>query len=459
MFFMRKFGVSVVAWSLLAAVPAFGQVVDGFTLERPGDPYKKPDGGFGISGYVQRGRYRSIQVNTTPTGLNILGDAANEPSICVDPNRPAVMAIGWRQFDNIGSNFRQAGYAYSNTYGFKWTFPGVFTPGVFRSDPVLESDTFGNFYYNSLQQSFICDVFKSTDGGVNWTGPFSAFGGDKAWMTIDRTNSTGRNFIYCSWSTATGNQIFTRSTNGGTSWLTPIPIPNSPVFGTLDVGPNGEVYVVGINSPSFNNGTFVFTRSSNAKNSAVTPSFDLTRILNLGGNMIGGIDPNPVGLLGQCWIAVDRSGGPRNGWIYVLCSVDPAGADPMDVHLIRSTDGGSTWSAPIRVNDVQAGYQWFGTMSVAPNGRIDVVWLDTRSNPFGSFSELYTTYSLDGGTTWRTSVPAGPPFNHTLGYPNQNKMGDYFDMVSDNEGADLAYAATYNGEQDVYYLRLGLRLR
>jgi hypothetical protein len=26
--------------------------------------------------------------------------------------------------------------------------------------------------------------------------------------------------------------------------------------------------------------------------------------------------------------------------------------------------------------------------------------------------------------------------------------------VSDDDGADLAYAATYNGEQDVYYLRI-----
>ena len=33
-------------------------------------------------------------------------------------------------------------------------------------------------------------------------------------------------------------------------------------------------------------------------------------------------------------------------------------------------------------------------------------------------------------------------------------MGDYYDMVSDETGADLAYAATFNDEQDVYYLRL-----
>jgi hypothetical protein len=30
-------------------------------------------------------------------------------------------------------------------------------------------------------------------------------------------------------------------------------------------------------------------------------------------------------------------------------------------------------------------------------------------------------------------------------------MGDYFDMYSDEAGAHLAWAATFNGEQDVYY--------
>ena len=30
-------------------------------------------------------------------------------------------------------------------------------------------------------------------------------------------------------------------------------------------------------------------------------------------------------------------------------------------------------------------------------------------------------------------------------------MGDYFDMYSDDAGAHLAWAATFNGEQDVYY--------
>ena len=74
----------------------------------------------------------SAQVNVDSLGNNILGDAANEPSMMVDPNNPNHIAIGWRQFDNVASNFRQAGWAYSTNGGATWTFPGVLEPGVFH---------------------------------------------------------------------------------------------------------------------------------------------------------------------------------------------------------------------------------------------------------------------------------------------------------------------------------------
>ncbi len=53
----------------------------------------------------------SYQVNVNAAGQNIPNDAANEPSLCIDPQDPRRMAIGWRQFTNINNNFRQAGYA------------------------------------------------------------------------------------------------------------------------------------------------------------------------------------------------------------------------------------------------------------------------------------------------------------------------------------------------------------
>jgi hypothetical protein len=69
---------------------------------------------------------------------------------------------------------------------------------------------------------------------------------------------------------------------------------------------------------------------------------------------------------------------------------------------------------------------------------------------------MYVT-SGDGGVTWSAPAAMGPLFNSTVGWPNQNKMGDYYDMESDLLGASLAYAATYNAEQDVYFLRIGPR--
>ena len=129
----------------------------------------------------------------------------------------------------------------------------------------------------------------------------------------------------------------------------------------------------------------------------------------------------------------------------------------MDVRFARSTDGGQTWSTSVRVNDDPAGtnaWQWFGTMSVAPDGRIDVVWNDTRASGQGQVSELYYASSTDGGQSWSKNVPASPAFDSHLGWPSQDKLGDYYHMVSENAVAHLAWAATFNGEQDVYYTRI-----
>ena len=89
----------------------------------------------------------SYQVNVDATGQNIPGDAANEPSLCLDPTHPDRIAVGWRQFDTTNSNFRQSGVAWSTNGGLNWTFPGNLEPGIFRSDPVLASDADGIFYY------------------------------------------------------------------------------------------------------------------------------------------------------------------------------------------------------------------------------------------------------------------------------------------------------------------------
>src|SRR6266516_2151190 len=405
----------------------------------------------------QLGPYTSYQVSVDSNGNNVVGDAANEPSICVNPANGNKMSIGWRQFDHVSSNFRQAGFAYTNNGGRTWRSPGVLEHNVFRSDPVLNSDSGGRFLYLSLLQNFFDDLWRSLNGGQSWTKIAPADGGDKEWFTIDKTNSSGHGFHYQSWSTDGNNyggRQFSRSTNNGFTWMDPIDIPNSPAWGTLDVDSNGNLFIGGVN---LNTNRIWCVRSTNAKNGGVTPIFDQSTAVNLCGNIVYGEPINPEGLVGQVFLAVDRSGTSTNNNVYMLASVQPTGfTTGSDVIFARSTNGGQTFSPPRRLNDDpvnHAKWHWFGTLSVAPNGRIDVVWFDTRNAANNTTSQLFFSYSADGGHTWSRNVAVSNPFNPYAGYPNQQKIGDYITTVSDNVSANVAYAATFNGEEDIYYVR------
>ena len=173
----------------------------------------------------QYGSFTSFQVNVDANGQNILGDAANEPSIAVDPTNGNKITIGWRQFNTVNSNFRQGGWGYTIDGGTTWTFPGVLENNVFRSDPVLNSDDAGSFFLSQpVSRIFfddLCGVL--LNGGQSWT---ESAAGRWAAMTTSGLQSTiriasGHGFQYQSWSTD-GNTFngrqFSRSTDGGVTW-------------------------------------------------------------------------------------------------------------------------------------------------------------------------------------------------------------------------------------------------
>jgi len=116
-------------------------------LERKGDVRLRPSvwRSLALPSTIAWGKYLSRQVNVDSQGQNIVGDAANEPSLAVDPNDRKRIVVGWRQFDNVASNFRQAGNAYTSDGGTTWRANTVLQPGVFRSDPVLAVDASGKF--------------------------------------------------------------------------------------------------------------------------------------------------------------------------------------------------------------------------------------------------------------------------------------------------------------------------
>src|SRR5579862_8655705 len=227
--------------------------------------------------------YTSVQVNVNSQGNNIVGDAANEPSIAMDPTNPQHLVVGWRQFDSVKSNFRQAGNAYSVNGGGTWHNQPVLTPGTFRSDPVVYPTGNGNFFYLSLLESFYDSMFQSTNTGSTWNlNQANATGGDKQWFTVDTTNSVGHGNQYQDWSTA-GNNFneaqFSRSTDGGYTWEDPIYLPNYPIWGTLDVDSSGNLFIGGL-ADTYDT-YFTCLRSSNAKYANQTPSFDQVVNVNL----------------------------------------------------------------------------------------------------------------------------------------------------------------------------------
>jgi hypothetical protein len=98
------------------------------------------------------------QVSLGPVGRKVIRDAANEPSIAVDPTAPSRIVIAWRQFDDISSYFRQAGFARSRDGG-RTRSVGRLERGVFRADPILRADHTGRIHWN------VCQCLADVDDG------------------------------------------------------------------------------------------------------------------------------------------------------------------------------------------------------------------------------------------------------------------------------------------------------
>ncbi len=442
---------------------------------------------------IKYGSYTSYQVNTDANKQNIKGDRGNEPSIAINPTNSKNMVIGWRRFPAPAKSGPQGGFAYSFDQGKTWT--SGFLPSLAaqnRTDPALDTDAEGNFYYQSMAHGAVNSsaVFKSSNGGVSWGRPVHQFIGDKNWIAIDKTGGDSQGHIYSTWRRSGSShpdpeyvpKYFIRSVDGGKTYQEPdaaLPIARMG-FGRIAIGPQGDVYLSGVdedvasvNSIGLIRNGHYFLKSTNAKDPTASPTFSATQV-DMGGNVIWlfNLDgPNHLGADGDMQIATDVSNSLLKGNIYMLANTQSylweSGDDPIDVSFVRSEDGGDTWSAPIKLNtDAPSAhsYQYFPMLSVAPNSRIDAVWYDTRNGallPPYNMSQLYYSYSWDGGETWSENTPVTPLFNtHTPSRIVNNKeyqgdkLGDYTHMLSDINGAHIAYTATFNGEQDIYYLNL-----
>lgn len=381
-------------------------------------------------------QYTNVRVSSTTSTL------PEEVTIAINPTNPLNL-IG-------GANLRF--YYYSTDGGQSWS-QGLLPQGTY-GDPCVIFDLTGTAYFAHLTDlrfsnpNFVwldrITVHRSLDGGKTWVD--SAWAGynspkqqDKEWLACDITNSPYHNSLYMAWTEF--DKYGSRSTldstriilsflaNGGQSWSTPVKVSDqggncidsdSTVEGAVPaVGPNGEVYL----SWSGPQG-IMFDKSTDG---GVTWGKDIPVT-----SQPGGWDFNVPGINrcnGLPMTLCDVSNSPYKGTIYIMWSDQRNGAGDTDVFLIKSTDGGGTWSKIKRVNDdATTTQQFFPSMTIDQStGYLYATFYDRRAYSDNT-TDVYVARSTDGGETFTNFKVSQTSF-----VPQPNVFfGDYIHIAAQN---------------------------
>ena len=379
----------------------------------------------------------------------------NEPSIMMDPLHPGNI-IG-------AANINQ--YYISEDTGRTWTIHTLQSSHGVWGDPVIAVDVNSDFYFFHLSNPpngnwidrIVCQ--KTTNHGASWNdGSYTGLNGtkaqDKQWCAIDQSDNT----IYLTWTqfdeygsslpSDSSTILFSKSIDAGETWSPAMRINNTAgdcidsdntVEGAVPaVGPDGEVYVAWAGPDGI-----VFDRSLDKGETWLDNDIP--------------VDPMPTGwdylvpgiyrANGLPITACDLSQGPNRGTIYINWSDQRNGSNDTDIWLAKSTDGGDTWSTPIRVNDDSPGKQQFFTWMAIDqtNGYLYFVFYDRRNYKDES-TDVYMALSTDGGNTFINRRISESPF-----FPDSDIFfGDYTNLTVHNGIVRPIWTRLHEGELSIW---------
>src|SRR6266496_3809852 len=416
-----------------------------------------------------------------------------ETTIAIDPRNPNILVAGAQdlRLKSVGEH-RWHGYYRSTDGGQTWTngllpgYPGDTTPqglasALHRSnatsDPVLAFDRLGNVYYAGLVFNVgaagflgngpigntVAFVAKNTNDGATYssvkliTGPLFA---DKPWIAVDNTGGPFDGNGYLAFdanltSITPFATLFTRSTDGGNSFSPPFYVPSDRT---------GELPGVAVDSAG---NVFVSTDAFDPVTGANLNYIQVSKITGGGTTLVQNVRVvNPAS-----WVTSGSSiGASFRAFTIPQIAADAYGVYVVfddvrlgnsNVYITRSTDAGSSWTAPFRINDITTGQHFFPTIA-ASGGIVDVAWYDSRFNTQTPMTALdvFLTNSIDGGVSFSasvrvTNVSFNPGLVKRTDAPNWNDpfMGDYIGIAAtpsaahplwaDNRFACDTYAETY----------------
>lgn len=388
------------------------------------------------------------------------------------------VVLGFNDSGSFGTGGNKfTGFAYSTDGGATFTDGGTLptNTGGDAGDPVLaRNESTGRIYFSTLGFSVsTIQVFRSDDNGVTWMAPVNGTPGgsseDKEWMTVDNFPGPGNGNVYLisrRFGSPAGIYMF-RSTDHGNTF--------GPTGGTLLVsGQQGAFVTVGPDHAVYAfwwNGTTIRMRKST--DFGVTFGSAVTVASGLAGGVNGDLGLTGI-RQGTATASSFRSNSfphaavnPVSGHIYVTFNDNPAGTDKGDIYMVMSADGGTTWSARVRVNDdATTTDQWQPTLAVTPDGTgIGFFYYSRQEDPANNLFRFYGRTGIISGSTITftpsfpiSDVPSLPEFGRDA-VVNTTYMGDYdfavatpgkFHVVWADNRDDLAGGAPRK-DPNVYY--------
>ena len=384
-------------------------------------------------------------------------------------------------------------------------------------DPFVDSDSQGNIYagYIANDGSYpgASGIFieRSTDKGQTWSGPTTIDsnlpasppgGPDPSYRFNDRCDMAvdANDNVYIVWikdvnvGQPTSDIYFAKSGPPGLpspvnptgldfSGLSPMsvapqtindnpggsaPITDFANVPICDVALDGTVYCawidVDVTNPNPKPGRLLIDRSTDGGvnfgrdgliqtiDGMATPHSSLANFLSTASGAGTGDDARagsyPV-------LAVDPVNSQTLYVAYAGDPQDPFRLDDGEILFTRSTDGGSTWSAQVRVNDdATSTDQFHPDMAVKPDGTIDIVWYDKRNGANDDMWDVYITKSTDGGISFATNVRIT---DQSFATPTDLSgfvpwMGEYLGLVVDGSTAYVAFTSSLTDSRgDVFF--------
>lgn len=393
-----------------------------------------------------------------------------EPYIAINPANPQNIVIAWMGF--VFNNGSGLTIKVKSTFngGLSWN-TAINMPHIVSTyksaDPSMAFDNNGNLFlsyidYRENPDSGGVYLFKSTNGGLSWGAPVKmidmyADGNelpiDRPWLVV---NGTGDKLYLTSkpapWIAAPNRPYFVSSVDGGATWQS---------WRYLDTTNYlvGNIIAAPMPAPCGYGNTFHAMYPSYVTSQNVYPQYILASTTNSGSHFTYHTFTNTqtpaANDSAKLAYRLIQDPTDSNHLVFIYPS-KPYG--DIDIMMIETSNSGTNWTSPLRINDDVQGNNKMQDMLWADfdtDGDLIITWRDRRNgagNGFANASEFYAAFRDNDSLNFSPNFIMSDmlvPYDDIL----SESGNDFMSTVLRNDTLYSVYANTKDGSLDVWFVK------